>query len=233
MVTTIRERVLPERQRRTLEELTDDLDLRSGDRSSKQSAFWSMLVLSAIIATAGVLADSTATVIGAMIIAPLSTPIMGIALGMVKRERLRAGRFVLAGALVVVVIGVGIALLAARLSRKVGARRQSAFVLWTVAVLVLLPLAANSVLVAGIHIWTERARAVAEDWVSGQPGTAVQDVEFVGGALRIDVRTPGELPSTTDLLSALEGEIPDGVPIVVDTTFGDEIEVGAVGQDPG
>ena len=29
-----------------------------------------------------------------MIIAPLSTPIMGIALGIVKRERVRAGRFV-------------------------------------------------------------------------------------------------------------------------------------------
>ncbi len=32
--------------------------------------------------------------LGAKIIAPLSTPIMGIALGMVKRERIRAGRFV-------------------------------------------------------------------------------------------------------------------------------------------
>ena len=65
-----------------------------------------MLVLSGLIATAGVLADSTATVIGAMIIAPLSTPIMGIALGIVKRERIRAGRFVLWGGVVVVLIGV-------------------------------------------------------------------------------------------------------------------------------
>lgn len=338
MVTTIRDHVLPEQQRRTLEELTEDLDLRSGDRRSKQSAFWSMLVLSGIIATAGVLADSTATVIGAMIIAPLSTPIMGIALGMVKRERLRAGLFVLAGGLVVVLIGAATALVlpgsidvtgnaqiagrtsptlldvmaaiatgvagavglarrdvaavlpgvaiaislvpplavvgiclgagstghalgalllflsnlvalvlagtiifaalgyadeATRMSRRVGARRQSSVVLWTLTVLILMPLAANSVLVAAIHTWTERARAVAEDWVSGQPGTEVQDVQFVGGAFRIDVRTPGELPPTTDLLSALEGQVPDGVPIVVDTTFGDEIEVGAVGQDPG
>ena len=91
----LRDRVLPENERRTLEELSDDLDLRSGDTRAKQSAFWTMLVLSGIIATAGVLADSTATVIGAMIIAPLSTPIMGIALGIVKRERIRAGRFVL------------------------------------------------------------------------------------------------------------------------------------------
>ena len=102
----LRDRVLPENQRRTLEELSDDLDLRSGDTRAKQSAFWTMLVLSGVIATAGVLADSTATVIGAMIIAPLSTPIMGIALGIVKRERIRAGRFVLFGAVVVVLIGI-------------------------------------------------------------------------------------------------------------------------------
>ena len=101
----LRDRVLPENQRRTLDELSDDLDLRSGDTRAKQSAFWTMLVLSGIIATAGVLADSTATVIGAMIIAPLSTPIMGIALGIVKRERIRAGRFVFFGAILVVLIG--------------------------------------------------------------------------------------------------------------------------------
>ena len=35
--------MLPEQQRRTLEELTEDLDLRSGDAASKLSAFWTML----------------------------------------------------------------------------------------------------------------------------------------------------------------------------------------------
>lgn len=105
MTHRLRTLVLPPHQRRTLEQLTDDLDLRSGDRSAKLSAFWTMLVLAAVIATAGLLADSTATVIGAMIVAPLSTPIMGIALGIVTRERLRAGRFVLLGALLVVGVG--------------------------------------------------------------------------------------------------------------------------------
>ena len=106
MVNELRAIVLPANQRRTLEELTEDLDLRQGDVRAKQSAFWTMLTLAGVIATAGVLADSTATVIGAMIIAPLSTPIMGIALGIVKRERVRAGRFVVMGAVVVVLIGV-------------------------------------------------------------------------------------------------------------------------------
>jgi len=106
MVNELRAIVLPANQRRTLEDLTEDLDLRQGDVRAKQSAFWTMLTLAGVIATAGVLADSTATVIGAMIIAPLSTPIMGIALGIVKRERVRAGRFVALGAVVVVLIGV-------------------------------------------------------------------------------------------------------------------------------
>ncbi len=103
------ERVLPDAQRRTLDELTDDLDLTSGDSGSKRSAYWTMLTLSAVIAGAGVLTDSTATVIGAMIIAPLSTPIMGIALGIAKREAgaaSRAFKFVFLGAALVVGVGV-------------------------------------------------------------------------------------------------------------------------------
>ncbi|TIC88541.1 TIGR00341 family protein [Nocardioides sp. GY 10113] len=106
MAYQIRGILLPENQRRTLEELTDDLDLRAGDVRAKRSAFWTMLTLSAVIASAGVLGESTATVIGAMIIAPLATPIMGIALAIAKRESNRAGRYVLTGSLLVVVIGV-------------------------------------------------------------------------------------------------------------------------------
>jgi len=40
-----------------------------------------------VIATAAVVSDSTATVIGAMIIAPLMTPILGIVLGVVTADR--------------------------------------------------------------------------------------------------------------------------------------------------
>ena len=105
--------VLPDAQRRTLAELTGELDLWTGDSRSKRSAFWAMLTLSAVIASAGVLTDSTATVIGAMIIAPLSTPIMGIALGIAKAEAgasWRSGRYVLGGAALVVLIGIAFAL---------------------------------------------------------------------------------------------------------------------------
>jgi uncharacterized hydrophobic protein (TIGR00271 family) len=102
------EAVLPAGQRRDLEVLTERLDLDLGDRHAKLSGFWTMLVLSGVIAVAGVLGDSTATVIGAMIIAPLSIPIMGVALGIVRADGsqvLRSLGWVMAGVAAVVSLG--------------------------------------------------------------------------------------------------------------------------------
>ena len=332
----LRDIVLPESQRRTLEELTEDLDLRSGDARAKQSAFWTMLVLSGIIATAGIISDSTATVIGAMIIAPLSTPIMAIALGIVRRERIRAGRFVVIGAVVVVLLGalgafivpggvdlhtnsqitgrtsptvidlvaaiatgfagavglsrrdvaavlpgvaiaislvpplavvgvclgegavlmamgalllfvsnlvsmviagtvlfaaLGYASEAAREAHLVGAERKSFLTLGIVLALVLVPLAANTALVVVLHSLSTRIQTVAETWLAGSPQAEVTDVEYTASAFRVDVRTPpGELPPTTELLRALEGRVPDGLRIVVDTTYGEEIDAGSTGS---
>ncbi|WP_327002468.1 TIGR00341 family protein [Dactylosporangium sp. NBC_01737] len=102
-------RLLPAGQRRPIAELADQVDLTAGDQAAKRSAFWSMLALSAVIAAAGVLADSTATVIGAMIIAPLSRPIMGMALGIVTADRRllrQSAGIVTAG--IVTVVGIGV-----------------------------------------------------------------------------------------------------------------------------
>ncbi|WP_435874209.1 DUF389 domain-containing protein [Nocardia fluminea] len=100
--------LVPEEQRRSLDELTDKLDLSVGQVASKRSAFWIMLVLSAVIAISGVIGNSTATVIGAMIVAPLSIPILGVALGVVTGRGPLLGRsllLVLSGIVVVVVLG--------------------------------------------------------------------------------------------------------------------------------
>ncbi|WP_265523594.1 TIGR00341 family protein [Oerskovia flava] len=101
--------LVPANQRRTLPEIVDRLDLDTGDLGAKRSAFWVMLVLSGIIAVSGVVTDSTATVIGAMIIAPLATPILGIGLGIVLGERAPAARsllYVVSGVAVVVLLGL-------------------------------------------------------------------------------------------------------------------------------
>lgn len=75
---------------------------------ARVSRLWLLLILAAIIASAGVAGDSTATVIGAMIVAPLMTPILGIVLSMVLNDRhnlLRSGAMVVAGGLAVVALG--------------------------------------------------------------------------------------------------------------------------------
>lgn len=66
------------------DEVVDSLYFEPPDATKKQVGFWVLLVLSTSIATLGVLADSTAVVIGAMLVAPLMTPIMGVSAGIVN-----------------------------------------------------------------------------------------------------------------------------------------------------
>src|SRR6516165_4331758 len=67
--------------------MRDQVFFEGPERKRRLSRYWLLLLLSAVIATAGVVSDSTATVIGAMIIAPLMTPILGIVLGVVTADR--------------------------------------------------------------------------------------------------------------------------------------------------
>jgi uncharacterized hydrophobic protein (TIGR00271 family) len=86
------------------------------ESAARYSRFWMLLVLSSIIASAGVVADSTAAVIGAMIVAPLLGPIQGTMLATVLGDRanlLRSLTLVVAGAAVAVAIGFVIGLLVA------------------------------------------------------------------------------------------------------------------------
>ncbi|MFE3324323.1 DUF389 domain-containing protein [Streptomyces sp. NPDC059176] len=333
MFNGVRQRVLPDNQRRSLDDLAHDLDLSSGDTRAKQSAFWTMLTLSSVIAACGVLTNSTATVIGAMIIAPMSTPIMGIALGTLQRRRTGAVRYVLIGALLVIVVGGAfslvlpgnydllsnsevtsrtspglLALLSALATGFAGsvalARKDVAAVLPGVAIaislvpplvvvgvclgqragwlalgaLVLflsnllalvfagmvvfaalaygagdhdrtvrptrrahimlgllltavsLPLAANTALTLLLNTWTGRVESAADAWLAPQRGAYVTSVEAQSRTIYVHVRSPADLPPIDTLLAALKGQIPDGIPIVVDATRGRRIAAGTVGS---
>ena len=70
-----------------LDRMTESLFFEGMKRRTKTSQFWVLLALAGIIATLGVMQDSTATVIGAMIVAPLMTPIIGTALAFVLTDR--------------------------------------------------------------------------------------------------------------------------------------------------
>ena len=307
------------------------------------SAFWTMLTLSGVIAVAGVLGDSNATVIGAMIIAPLGVPIMGIALGIVLGNGglvARSGAFVTGG--VVLVVGIGlvasamlprttdlltnpqvtgrtsptlvdmIAAIATGLAGAVGMSRRDvsdvlpgvaiaislvpplgvvgvcagqgqwemalgAFVLFAsnmvamvlagtltftaygyateVApegggvgglrrrraytaiaaglVLVLVPLLANSVATTLVARWTGRVLNAAQAWVGQVPGAHVTGVTVVSRTAVIGIVCPGDPPNVSALMKALDGQVPDGVKIVVDTSVGRQIDAGVVGGAPG
>jgi uncharacterized hydrophobic protein (TIGR00271 family) len=70
-----------------------------------------LLVLSVVIATGGVLTDSTATVIGAMIVAPLMTPIMASGLAIVTGDARRLRRSLLVvGLAVLAAVGISLAI---------------------------------------------------------------------------------------------------------------------------
>ncbi len=90
-----------------IEQMRDQVFFEGPERKRRLSRYWLLLLLSAVIATAGVVSDSTATVIGAMIIAPLMTPILGVVLGVVLTDRANLGRCLLllaAGAAAVVAV---------------------------------------------------------------------------------------------------------------------------------
>lgn len=87
-----------------IQRMRDQLFYEGPERGRRLSRYWLLLPLAAVIASAGVVSDSTATVIGAMIVAPLMTPILGIVLADGANLR-RCVLLVVAGAAAVVVIG--------------------------------------------------------------------------------------------------------------------------------
>src|SRR5271169_5142424 len=91
-----------------IKRMRDQLFFEGPERNRRLSRYWLLLPLAAVIASAGVVSDSTATVIGAMIVAPLMTPILGIVLAVVLADRANLRRcviLVVAGAAAVVGIG--------------------------------------------------------------------------------------------------------------------------------
>ena len=71
--------------------------------SEPGARFYAMVAASTAIAAFGLIKNSAAVVIGAMLVAPLMTPIFGIALGLIRGETRLLGRAIIAEAAGVVV----------------------------------------------------------------------------------------------------------------------------------
>lgn len=103
----------PRPQLNDLAHMRDAVLFDGPEAPHKLSRFWMLLILSSIIAAAGVVADSTATVIGAMIVAPLMLPIQGTMLATVLGDRdalIRSLLLLVAGAATAVGIGFAVGL---------------------------------------------------------------------------------------------------------------------------
>ena len=321
--------LIPPPQRQSIEALNDAMDLSYGDKLSKRTGYMIMLTLAGMIAIAGVLADSTATVIGAMIIAPLGTPILGIALGIVTGHLslvLRSIMWVLIGVVVVVILGLCFSLFVATpetlstnsqvvgrtspslmdltaalatgfaggfamcrkdlsailpgvaiaislvpplgvvgvcagqglwddalgafvlflsnvvalviagsivftmagyardpASSPVANRRRAYIVVTVLALIIALPLAANSFLSIALARWALTIQNVATDWLKGEDGARVYDVEWSGLTATLDITTDdGEVPPLDDLQQALSTAIPSFLGVVLDVGQGVE-----------
>jgi uncharacterized membrane protein len=70
-----------------IQRMRDAVLFEGPDIHRRLSRFWILIVLASIIAAGGIAADATATVIGAMIVAPLMTPILGTMLSVVLADR--------------------------------------------------------------------------------------------------------------------------------------------------
>ncbi len=101
-VSKLRRNMTPERRKSIYQRISDP--------SKPSGAYYLLVCLSAIIATFGLLANSTAVVIGAMLVAPLMSPIFGIALGLSIGDR-RLFRTAILAELAGMVLAVGLPVL--------------------------------------------------------------------------------------------------------------------------
>ena len=86
MIDWIRDRDVGDERRG---EIGEGLFFEAPNHVAKLVSWWVMLLLSVAIATFGIMQDSTAVVIGAMLIAPLMTPMLGAAAAIVNSWRVR------------------------------------------------------------------------------------------------------------------------------------------------
>ncbi|GAA4353034.1 TIGR00341 family protein [Microbacterium rhizosphaerae] len=324
--------LIPPTQRQTVDEVTEALDLGSGDRVGKRSGFLIMLTLAGIIAIAGVITDSTATVIGAMIIAPLGTPILAIGLGIVTGRLslvVRSILWVLAGLVIVIVLGLGFSVFVATpeslatnsqvvgrtspsfmdlvaalatgfaggfaMCRKdlsavlpgvaiaislvpplgvvgvcagqglwtdalgalwlffsnvialiiagsivftlagyardpgsspVANRRRAYVIVGVLAVIITIPLAANSIVSVALARWSVSIQDATATWLSSEQGARVYGVEWSGRTATVEITTSdGSTPPIAELQKSIAAAVPSFVGVVVDVGQGQEVTI--------
>ena len=84
----------------------------------------------------------------------------------------------------------------------------------------------------GRSLWTQRVSNAAQAWVGQVPGARVTGVTAETRTAVISMICPGEPPRVSELMKTLDGQVPDGVQIRVDTSVGKQIDAGVIGGPP-
>ena len=133
---------------------------------------------------------------------------------------------VLAGVLMFAVLGYTTDAVEARPRQ----RRRPHVILGVLIFVVSVPLAAHTLVTYHIVTYSARVQHVAEDWVADTEGAEVTGVDLKATGAHVAVTHRAPLPSTDDLLRKLEGAVPDGLPVILDSTRGEETRIGSVGE---
>ena len=95
--------------------------------------------------------------------------------------------------------------------------------------LVAIPLITNTMITYAYFQWNATVEDVATNWLANTEGAQVLNVDNESLTVVVEIRTPGEPPPIGELMSALEGRVPDWLEIVVDGVHGGQIDAGRVG----
>ena len=94
-------------------------------------------------------------------------------------------------------------------------------------VLVLVPVVLNSVIALAVDKLTAIGTQSTRTWLASTRGAEIVDVTNHGFSLVIQVRAPLDLPPTTTLMSDLSGRLPAGIPVVLERSVGESVDLGA------
>ncbi|CAN5177045.1 hypothetical protein BH09ACT10_BH09ACT10_19080 [soil metagenome] len=94
-----------------------------------------------------------------------------------------------------------------------------------------IPLIGNTVGSYALTLWTARVETVATDWIKDTPGASLTRVDTVSNTFYIFIQTPSDLPSLDQLMADLEGSVPDGFKVVVESSQGEQLESRTVGDN--
>jgi uncharacterized membrane protein len=177
--------------------------------------------------------DVAAVLPGVAIAISLVPPlaVVGVCLGQGAFD-LAAGAFLLFFSNLLAMVAAGVLVFAALnpLSER-HVRRRPGLVIAGLAVVVAVPLAANTAAVYAVDRYSADVQDTAEQWLASTPDATVTSVAFSSPTdVQIRIRHTGRLPSYSDLLDSLHGVIPAGIVVHVDTSVGSATRIGEVGD---